>query len=194
MKVFSDSPLALKSTRVYEKFLSYLNADAKAFHEDHDSLFDFENLVFVQDLKQSKALANHAEPCIIISSSGMISGGRVEHHVMTNLPNPYATILMIGFAAEGTLGAKLLKGMRSLSIAKDQEIPIMARIESIDVFSGHGDLGDLTEFVKYQSPDRLKKVFLVHGEYQSMVHFQEHLAGEGYSQVVIPEYGQSFEL
>jgi metallo-beta-lactamase family protein len=194
VKVFSDSPLALKSTRVYEKFLSYLNADAKEFHEDHDSLFDFENLVFVQDLKQSKALANHAEPCIIISSSGMISGGRVEHHVMTNLPNPYATILMIGFAAEGTLGAKLLKGMRSLSIAKDQEIPIMARIESIDVFSGHGDLGDLTEFVKYQSPDRLKKVFLVHGEYESMVHFQGHLAGEGYSQVVIPEYGQSFEL
>ncbi len=194
VKVFSDSPLALKSTRVYEKYLSYLNADAKAFHEEHETLFDFENLVYVQDLKQSKALANHAEPCIIISSSGMISGGRVEHHVMTNLPNPYATILMIGFAAEGTLGAKLLKGMRSLSIAKDQEIPIMARIESIDVFSGHGDLGDLTEFVKYQSPNRLKKVFLVHGEYESMVNFQAHLAGEGYEQVEIPEYGQTFEL
>jgi metallo-beta-lactamase family protein len=194
VKVFSDSPMALKSTRIYEKFLSYLNEDAKEFKAEHDSLFNFENLVFVQDLKQSKAIANHAEPCIIISSSGMISGGRVEHHVMTNLPNPYATILMIGFAAEGTLGAKLLSGMRSLSIAKDQEIPIMARIESIDVFSGHGDLADLTEFVKYQPTERLRRVFLVHGEYDSMVHFQQHLAAEGYPQVEIPEYGKSYEL
>ncbi len=126
VKVFSDSPLALRSTRVYQKFISHLNEEAKGFYEEHEELFDFENLVYVQDMKQSKAISNHNEPCVIISSSGMISGGRVEHHVMTNLPNPYATILMIGFAAEGTLGAKLLKGMKSLSISKDQQIPVMA--------------------------------------------------------------------
>lgn len=194
IKVFSDSPLALASTRVYEKNISLLNKEAKEFYEEHEELFDFDNLTYVQDMKQSKAIANYNEPCIIISSSGMISGGRVEHHVMTNLPNPYATILLVGFAAEGTLGNKLLKGMRSLSIAKDKEIPIMATIKSIDVFSGHGDLDDLTDFVEYQSNDKLKTIFLVHGELESMESFKSHLHYRGYTDIQIPKWGDEFEL
>jgi len=194
IKVFSDSPLALASTRVYEKHISLLNQEAKEFYKEHEELFDFENLTYVQDMKQSKAIANYNEPCIIISSSGMIAGGRVEHHVLTNLANPYATILLIGFAAEGTLGNRLLKGMRSLSISKDQEIPVMATIKSIDVFSGHGDLDDLLEFVQYQSADRLKKIFLVHGEYESMEAFSQDLQQRGYPHVEIPKWGDEFEL
>ncbi|MDJ1503418.1 MBL fold metallo-hydrolase [Xanthocytophaga agilis] len=194
IKVFSDSPLALASTRVYEKNIGLLNKEAKEFYEEHEELFDFDNLTYVQDMKQSKAIANYNEPCIIISSSGMISGGRVEHHVMTNLPNPYATILLVGFAAEGTLGNKLLKGMRSLSISKDKEIPIMATIKSIDVFSGHGDLDDLTDFVEYQSNDKLKTIFLVHGELESMESFKSHLHYRGYTDIQIPKWGDEFEL
>ncbi len=194
IKVFSDSPLALASTRVYERNIALLNKEAKEFYEEHEELFDFDNLTYVQDMKQSKAIANYNEPCIIISSSGMIAGGRIEHHVLTNLPNPYATILLVGFAAEGTLGNRLLKGMRSLSLAKDKEIPVMATIKSIDVFSGHGDLDDLTEFVEYQSPERLKKIFLVHGETESMESFQQHLSQRGYTGIEIPKWGDEFEL
>ncbi len=194
IKVFSDSPMALQSTRIYEKFIHLLNQDAKDFYEEHEELFDFENLTYVQDMKHSKAISNYNEPCIIISSSGMIAGGRVEHHVMANLPNPYATILLIGFAAEGTLGYKLLNGMKSLSVGKDAEIPVMANIQRIDVFSGHGDLDDLTEFVQYQSPDKLKKIFLVHGETESMEFFQQHLHPYGYTEVEIPKWGDEFIL
>ncbi|MCU0355827.1 MAG: MBL fold metallo-hydrolase [Cytophagales bacterium] len=194
IKVFSDSPLALASTRVYEKHINLLNKEAKEFYQDNGELFDFENLTYVQDMKQSKAIANYSEPCIIISSSGMISGGRVEHHVMTNLSNQYATILLVGFAAEGTLGNRLLKGMKSLSIAKDKEIPILASIKSIDVFSGHGDLDDLTEFVQWQQPERLRQIFLVHGEEESMESFRTHLGQHGYDHVEIPKWGDEFEL
>jgi metallo-beta-lactamase family protein len=194
IKVFSDSPLALQSTKVYEKYTKQLNVEAQEFYEENEGLFDFQNLVYVENMKESRAIASHSEPCIIISSSGMVQGGRVEHHVMTNINNPYATILMIGYAAEGTLGRKLLDGMRSIRLANGNEIPVLANIRRTDVFSGHGDLDDLTRFVKYQSPEKLKKIFLIHGEYKSMTDFHAHLIGEGYNQVEIPQWGQSYTL
>jgi metallo-beta-lactamase family protein len=110
-----------------------------------------------------------------------------------NIGNPYCTILMIGFAAEGTLGNRLLNGQKFLDIrGKDHEV--QANIEKIDVFSGHGDCHDLMRFVQWQSPQQLKKVFLVHGEYESMKAFQSDLYQAGYPQVEIPKKGQRYEL
>lgn len=194
IKVFSDSPMALQSTKIYEKFTRQLNQEAQEFYEAHESLFDFENLKYVENIKESKAISNYNEPCIIISSSGMVQGGRITHHVMTNISNPYATILMVGYAAEGTLGRKLLDGMKTLQFGNSKEIAVLANVEHLDRFSGHGDLDDLTEFVEYQSPAQVKKIFLIHGEYRSMVGFQAHLSQRGYEQVEIPDYGQSYEL
>ncbi|MES2730601.1 MAG: MBL fold metallo-hydrolase [Bacteroidota bacterium] len=193
IKVFSDSPLGFASTKVYAKNIRSLNKEAQAFYEENKELFDFDNFNYLSDMKASKAIANFHEPCIIISSSGMVQGGRVEHHVETNIGNPYATILMIGFAAEGTLGHRLLNGQKYLEIkGKDHEV--RANIERIDVFSGHGDYDDLMEFVQYQSPTDLKKLFLVHGEYETMLRFQSSLGTKGYSQVEIPKKGQTYEL
>jgi len=193
IKVFSDSPLGFHSTKVYEKNVGLLNEEARAFYEENHELFDFDNFTFVSDMKASKAISNHSEPCIIISSSGMVQGGRVEHHIEMNIGNPYCTILMIGFAAEGTLGNRLLNGQKFLEIrGKDHEV--QANIEKIDVFSGHGDCHDLMKFVQWQSPQQLKKVFLVHGEYESMKAFQSDLHQAGYPQVEIPKKGQRYEL
>ncbi|MBC7920997.1 MAG: MBL fold metallo-hydrolase [Ferruginibacter sp.] len=193
IRVFSDSPLALGSTKVYEKHIQMLNADAQDFYGDHKELFDFENFTFLSDMKASKAVSNHAEPCIIVSSSGMVQGGRVEHHVEANISNPYCTILMIGFAAEGTLGARLLNGQNYIEI-RGKKLDMLANVERIDVFSGHGDCEDLVEFVRWQAPEQLKQVFLVHGEYESMLLFQSRLAEEGYPHVEIPKKGQSYQL
>jgi metallo-beta-lactamase family protein len=193
IKVFSDSPLARASTRVYEKNVRLLNGEARRFKEEHDSLFDFDNLQYIESEKASRAVSNYREPCIIISSSGMVAGGRVEQHVAANINNPYCTILMIGYAAEGTLGHRLMNGQETLKI-KDRELPVLAKVEKIDVFSGHGDLDDLLRFVKTQSPERLKKVFLVHGEPESMETFRAELHAAGYPHVEIPERGQVYEL
>ncbi|RRB07345.1 MBL fold metallo-hydrolase RNA specificity domain-containing protein [Larkinella rosea] len=193
IKVFSDSPLALESTKVYQKNLRLLNKEAKVYYEENESLFDFVNFEYLESSKASREVSNYNQPCIIISSSGMVQGGRVEQHVAANISNPYCTILIIGYCAEGTLGWRLLNGQPTISI-KDKEEPVLAKVERTDVFSGHGDRDDLVRFVKHQSPEKLKKVFLVHGEFTSMVAFQQTLLEEGFSHVEIPTRGQEYEL
>ncbi len=90
IKVFSDSPLAYASTKVYQKNLKQLNKVAQNFQSENDTLFDFENLQYIQSEKSSKAISNYGEPCIIISASGMISGGRVEQHIAANINNSFS--------------------------------------------------------------------------------------------------------
>ncbi len=193
IKVFSDSPLAFESSKVYLKNIKLLSKEAREFYEENEALFDFVNFEFLDSSKASKAVSNYGEPCIIVSSSGMVQGGRVEYHVATNISNPYCTILIIGYCAEGTLGWRLLNGQPTLGI-KGKEYPVNAIIEKIDVFSGHGDRADLMKFVEMQSPEKLKKLFLVHGEESSMVSFKETLAEAGYNQVEIPRKGDSYQL
>jgi len=193
IKVFSDSPLAFKSTEVYNKFNSYLNTESISFLKQNHTLFDFENMHYIERLKESKSISNYQEPCIIISSSGMIEGGRIQHHVKANLSNPYATILMIGYSSEGTLGHRLMHGDKTIRMGK-KEMTVLARVRYTDVFSGHGDHDDLLNFVKNQSTESLKQVFLVHGEYESMLSFREDLLQEGYKKVDAPQKGSVYEL
>ncbi|ADB38732.1 MBL fold metallo-hydrolase RNA specificity domain-containing protein [Spirosoma linguale] len=193
IKVFSDSPMGFESTKIYMQHIKMLNAEAREFYKENEALFDFQNFEFLESAKASKAVSNYGEPCIIISSSGMVQGGRVEYHVAENISNPYATILIIGYCAEGTLGWRLLNGQQTLSI-KGKDHQVLANVEKIDVFSGHGDRNDLINFVSMQSPETLRNIFLVHGEYESMESFKATLAEEGYPQVIIPKKGESFEL
>ncbi|SKB49431.1 MBL fold metallo-hydrolase RNA specificity domain-containing protein [Dyadobacter psychrophilus] len=193
LKVFSDSPLAHSSTKVYQRHVRMLNKEARTFQDDNDMLFDFDNLIYLESSDASKAVSNYNEPCIIISSSGMVQGGRVEQHVEANIGNPYATILMIGYASEGTLGWRLLNGQDTISI-RGKQLPVLANIEKIDVFSGHGDQNDLLKFIKIQDPEKLKGIFLVHGEQQSMADFQSKIQENGYKSVEIPLRGRTYEL
>ena len=194
IKVFTDSPLAKASTRIYEKNVKLMNKKARDFNEENESLFDFENLVYLESNQASKAVSNHSEPCIIISASGMVTGGRIEHHIQANISNPYATILMVGYASENTLGWKLLNGERKELTINGQKLPVNAHIEKVDVFSGHGDLDDLIDFVKSQDKHKTKKIFLVHGELNTMQNFKNTLAEIDYNQVEIPEKGETFEI
>ncbi|TAD97621.1 MAG: MBL fold metallo-hydrolase [Bacteroidetes bacterium] len=194
IKVFSDSPLALQSTRIHQKYHQYLNQESQDFYKKHGNLFDFENLIYVQTLKESRQISNHNEPCIIISSSGMMEGGRIQHHVKANLENPYCTILLIGYSTEGTLANRLIHGEKVVQIGRKKKIDVKAAIAATDAFSGHGGHDDLMRFIKSQKADELKKLFLVHGEYSSMLQFEADLRKDGYQNVEIPEKGQTYEL
>ncbi len=193
VKIFSDSPLALKSTKIYQKFHNLLNEEARIFQDRYQNLFDFENLVYVENLKKSKEIANHQEPCIIISASGMIEGGRIQHHIRENLQNPYCTIFFTGYASKGTPGHALMNGERQFELKK-RTYTVKARICSTDVFSGHGDRKDLLHYVRQQDPKKMQKIFLVHGEYQSMQDFRLDLMDEGFENVILPEKGEVYEL
>lgn len=193
IKVFTDSPLAMQSTRIYEQYASWMNHEAKEFKKENESLFDFENLVYLASSEESRALRDHSEPCIIISSSGMIEGGRITQHVLANISNPYCTIMIIGYCTPGTLGYDLIKGRKTV-YNNGRSYPVEAKIEVSDVFSGHGDLNDLKTFVRKQPSENLKKIFLVHGDYSAMKDFKNTLIHEGYEQVVIPKKLEQFEL
>lgn len=193
VKVFTDSALAAEGTRIYSKYHALMNNEAKALKGDDESLFDFENLDHIKTFKESKNISNYLKPCIILSSSGMITGGRIQHHIRQNLQNPYCTILLVGYAVEGTIGHDLLAGKQTIKFKK-RSIPVSAKIIYTDIFSGHTDKFGLIKFLSTQDKSKVKKIFLVHGEYQSMLDFEQTLKDEGYGNIEIPDYGQSYEL
>jgi metallo-beta-lactamase family protein len=185
VKVFVDSPMATMATEVFRKYHNMVNEEAQDFYRKRGDEFEFDNLTYVETLKDSRQVSNYWEPCIIISSAGMLEGGRIQDHLFYNIQNYYCTILFIGYSAKGTLGHRLLRGDPIVHI-KDRDLAVYATIKQTDVLSAHGDHDDLMAVVKNQDREKLKKVFLVHGEPESMKALADDLEFEGY-QTVIPE-------
>lgn len=192
VQIFVDSPLANHATEIYRRHHQFVNDEAKEFYQTKGDEFEFENLAYVQDRKESESVMNYLEPCIIISSAGMLEGGRIQDHLYHNIQNYYCTILFIGFCAKGTLGDRLLRGDPIIRL-RNRDLMVYAAIKKTDLLSGHGDHQDLVETVKQQNHKQLKRVFLVHGETKSMESLATSLKEEGYS-VTIPEKGEILEL
>ncbi|UKT63634.1 MBL fold metallo-hydrolase [Pedobacter mucosus] len=190
VQIFVDSPMAIQATEVYRKHHNLVNQEAKDFYKTKGDEFEFEHLAYVQTMKESKDVSNYFEPCIIISSAGMLEGGRIQDHLYYNIQNYYCTILFIGYCAKGTLGNKLLRGDPIVRI-KDREMMVYATIRQTDLLSGHGDHDDLVRTVKQTGTP--KKVFLVHGEEKSLHSLSTALQEDGFN-VSIPERGEEFEL
>lgn len=192
VQIFVDSPMAMQATEVYRKHHNLVNQVAKDFYTTRGDTFEFDHLEYVQNVKESRDVANYLEPCIIISSAGMLDGGRIQDHLFYNIQNYYCTLLFIGYCAKGSLGNKLLRGDPIVRI-KDRELMVYATIRQTDLLSGHGDHDDLVNTVKQQNVNKLKKVFLVHGEQYSLDSLSASLKSEGYL-TEIPSKGETFEL
>ena len=192
VQIFVDSPLANYATDVYRKYHELVNDEAKQFYQSKGDEFEFENLIYVHDKKESVSVSNYLEPCIIISSAGMLEGGRIQDHLYHNIQNYFCTILFIGFCSKGTLGDRLLRGDPIVRL-RNRDLMVYAAIKKTDLLSGHGDHDDLLDVVKHQNKKTLKKVFLVHGEIKSMNALAKAIADEGYK-VHIPEKGEVISL
>jgi metallo-beta-lactamase family protein len=192
VQIFVDSPLAKHATEVYRKHHHLVNDEAKDFYKLEGDAFEFDNLDYIENQKESVAISNYHEPCIIISSAGMLEGGRIQDHLYYNIQNYYCTILFIGYCAKGTLGDRLLRGDPIIRL-RNRDLMVYASIKKTDLLSGHGDHQDLVNTVKQQKPETLKRVFLVHGEMSSMEKLASSLSDEGYD-VQIPEKGQEIIL
>jgi metallo-beta-lactamase family protein len=193
IKVFSDSPMALQSTKVFTRYNQFLNEQSRTFQSRSGGLFDFANFEYVADPEKSREINNYSEPCIVISSSGMIKGGRIEYHIRRNIENPYATILIVGFAPEGTLSHSLLTGVDMIK-NDGKDYKVLAKVERTDIFSGHADMHGLMAYVKQQLTTVLRGIFLVHGDWEAMQGFANTLGSEGYENVFTPAKGDSYEL
>ncbi|MFM9943896.1 MAG: MBL fold metallo-hydrolase RNA specificity domain-containing protein, partial [Bacteroidia bacterium] len=135
----------------------------------------------------------HSGPSIIVSSAGMIEGGRIQQHVRNNIQNPLCTILIAGYCAEGTLGHRLLQGQPTIKI-KNKDRPVYARVTSTDVFSAHPDRDGLFKYISETNNKNLKKIFLVHGEEVNMEEFGKFLLSKGFDDIEIPARGDRFKL
>ncbi|RZK69226.1 MAG: MBL fold metallo-hydrolase, partial [Pedobacter sp.] len=192
VKIFVDSPLASFATDIYRKHHHLLNEESQHFYSTKGDEFEFEQLSYVQDKRESLSVSNYHEPCIIISSAGMLEGGRIQDHLYYNIQNYYCTILFIGYCAKGTLGDRLLRGDPIVRL-RNRDLMVYASIKKTDLLSGHGDHNDLLNTIKSQDAAKLKGVFLVHGEPTRMTTLKDALIEDGY-QVTIPSKGEVYQL
>jgi len=190
--VYMDSPMAIRATQVFEERIQSLNLTARKLFLQGKKIFHPQNLHVCKTREESKAINQVKEKAIIISASGMATGGRILHHLIQRLPERRDTVLFIGYQAQGTRGRTILEGKSSVKI-HGQQVPIRAKVSNISGFSGHGDYQEILAWLSaFNKPP--EKTFLVHGEPEA----SQALAGKitellGWN-VIIPEFGQSFDL
>lgn len=185
--VFVDSPLSVYATDILRDNTAYFNPQLQQFMETDPDPFGFEHLHFVSETDESKLLSNLNEPCVIISSSGMMEGGRIRHHVKSGIEDPKNTLLITGYCEPSTLGGQLSRGAKEVVIFGETH-PVNAEVAFMKEYSAHGDYGDLLKFLCSQDKEKLKHIFLVHGEMNVMETFKDTLQQEGYANVEIPGY------
>lgn len=193
IKFYVDSPLSGKATQVIEEHQENYNDAVKNIMKIDDEPFNFKGLHYVADAQESKSLNQRSEPCVIISASGMAEAGRVKHHIANNIGDKKNTILLAGYCEPNSLGGRLKNGVQQVSIFGDQ-YQVVAEVASLQSMSAHGDYEDLLTFLNCQDPDRVKRVFLVHGDFDVQQVFKEKLMANGFLNVEIPERHQVFEI
>ena len=192
MKMFLDSPLAIKLTDIYMKYESYFNPEAQKIIAKGDKIFDFPGLKETLETQESKDILRVPNPKIIMAGSGMSNGGRIIHHEKNYLPNPNDTILLIGYQSIGTLGRLIEDGVKTLHI-QGQDVPLKAHVEKISGYSGHKDSDHLVEFV-HNTADTVKKVFVVMGEPKSSLFLAQKLRDNLGVNALTPDAGTSVML
>lgn len=174
--IYVDSPLASDITAVFKNHPAYLNQRTQRAISQGDSPFEFLNLRYIRDQKESKALNNDKRAMVIIAGSGMCESGRILHHLQNNIADSRNTILVVGYMAQDTLGKKIVERIRFVRIF-GIEYELNAEVVVINAFSGHADANELTDFVSACLP--LKKIFLVHGDEDQSGIFAQHLLQMG---------------
>ncbi len=191
--IFVDSPLSVNATEIFRMHMGYFNEEIiHELHYDHDP-FGFDGLYYTRSVSDSKKINNRKEPCVIISASGMMEAGRVKHHLANTIANERNSILAVGYCAPTTLGAKILRGDKEVSI-HGNIYPVRAEVYKIESYSGHGDYSEMADYLECQNKEKLKKIFLVHGEYESQSYYKGYLEEKGFSNIEIPEKGNWVNL
>src|SRR3989339_164957 len=190
--MYLDSPMAIRATEIYRHFKEYLRFDTPILSEPDRDFFSFPNLHETLLVDESKAINDVKAPKVIIAGSGMMSGGRIMHHLMRYLPDPKSRVLIIGYQAAGTLGRKIYEGAKTVRIY-GKEIEVHAGVAAIGAFSAHADMNKLTRWLQPEDGNVPKKIFLVHGDPEAKEVFATHLRHELKTNVVIPAFQSSHE-
>jgi metallo-beta-lactamase family protein len=189
---FLDSPMAVEVTRVFEQSKKYFDKETLELFKNGQSPFDFPGLKLVESVEGSKAINLIKGSTIIMAGSGMISGGRIKHHLVREITRKESTLLFVGYQAVGTLGRQILDGSSPVRIL-GQVYPVQIKIENIEGLSAHAGMSDLHRWLNnFKFPP--KHVFLTHGEEGSMLSLENYLHSKGGWEVTAPAYLEEYEL
>ncbi|MCO6431634.1 MAG: MBL fold metallo-hydrolase [Deltaproteobacteria bacterium] len=190
--VIIDSPMASDATSIYEAFPNEWDASMSRLGGHGKTPFSFSKIYFISDRSESIKLNSIHEPMVIISASGMLSGGRILHHLKHRIASPDNTILFVGFQPEGSRGAWIKSGAKTMKLLGD-EIPINAEIDEISSLSAHADKNEMLRWCR-ECSGRPDNVAVVHGERPAAENFAETLKAELGWSCRVPSYGDTITV
>jgi metallo-beta-lactamase family protein len=195
LPVFVDSPMALASLNIYKMAMQSGSTDIKQELLDvikTDDPFNPGNLKGAETVDESKALNDPSKSCIIISASGMASGGRVVHHLENMLPHSEHAVILIGYQAEGTRGRSLVEGAKSVKM-HGKQVSVFAEIVQVEGLSVHADADEVCAWLGTNKTPPTH-TFIVHGEPASSAGMAEKINAKLGWNTVVPRLGQKFYL
>ena len=188
--VYVDSPLSVNATVIFGTHPECYDKNLQEYLLVDDDPFGFNSLHYIRDVEDSKSLNDSKQPCVIISSSGMMNAGRVKHHLFNMIENPANTVLIVGYCTPETPGGQLIAGVNEINLFHEVK-QVKAEVIRMDSFSAHGDQEEMIEFLNDQYKT-VRQMFLVHGEIESQTTFKKVLADKGYQNIAIPARGDLY--
>lgn len=188
---YVDSPMATGVTALYEKYSDEHTMSEEELNEPDKNPLSFESLHFVRTHNDSKRLNDIKGPAIILSASGMATGGRIMHHLRNRLSGHDTVVLFTGFQAEGTLGRDLIEGTDSVVI-HGERVQVSAEIRKLNSFSGHADQSEIVDWLR--TIRSAKRIFLTHGEDNARRTLKERIEQELGKEVHLPRMGETVDL
>ncbi len=192
MPVFLDSPLAIKATEIFRRYRSYLDGETQSLLKNGEDPLDLPQLQFSSTTAESMQINEMKGSAIVISASGMANAGRIKHHLRHNLWRPGASIVFVGFQAEGTPGRNIVEGAKKIRIF-NEDIAIKAKVWTISGFSAHAGQNQLLDWLGHFQSKKMK-VFLVHGEISAQDQLASLIKQKLGFDVTIPEYLEEIRL
>ena len=192
VKVFIDSPLSQKATKIYAQHREVYNDEARRMIEAGKNPLEYPGMQFVGSPEESMALNDMPGPMIIIAASGMCEGGRVLHHLKHCVQDEDNIILIVGFQAENTLGRRVVEKRNPLKVL-GEEVELKAQVEVINALSAHADRAGLAEWIG-EVKDNVRHAFAVHGEPEKVAAMAEMLKDMGIKAVAAPKPGETYKI
>ncbi|OGH85273.1 MAG: hypothetical protein A2493_01115 [Candidatus Magasanikbacteria bacterium RIFOXYC12_FULL_33_11] len=189
--IFLDSPLAIDATKVFKKYPEYYDEEAQKRHLEGDDFLDFPQLQITYSKRESQKINHIPGPKMVIAGAGMMNGGRILHHAVRYLGDSNATLIIVGYQANGTLGRRLLEGEKQVKVF-DEEINVKCTIKAIGALSAHGDQAKLLKWVG--TAKKAKKVFCVHGEDDALTVFSSKIKSDLKKEAYVPKYDEVVEI
>jgi len=192
MPIYLDSPMAREVTRAFERNDAFYDEETRRLIAEGRHPFEFPGLSITRSTAESKAINKARGPAVIMAGSGMITGGRIKHHVAQNIARQESTLLFVGYQASGTLGRIILEGAKEVRVL-GRTLPVKARVAKINGFSAHADRKGLNRWLDgYAEPPR--RLFVTHGDADVAARFAESVRRERGWTVEVPEYLEVWDL